>query len=266
MRIPPEQCVSKLFNLQHLFMAKLLIIDPLDLRLEGEDGVVVWSSRECFERELKELEGLSYEIVNATDSDICRKALASDGVLLGGSEESAWEDTAFNDHLLDLIAICRNNEIPLLAICYGAQLLGRALGGHVARHPDGIELGAPAIRLSAKGKKHFLFKGVGGGCIWSVETHGDAVLTMPPDCELLASTEHSPVQAFSYQDLLSGVQFHPEMNGDDLRSLWAAFVQVKIVDEIPEAYSEIIAACECDTVSQVIRNFAERVKTQVVIA
>lgn len=265
MRIPPERIVPNLLNLQYSFMARLLVIDPLDLQLEGEDGVVVWSSRGCFEQELRMLEGLEYEITTAADPDICRKALASDGVLLGGSEESAWEDTAFNDHLLDLIAICRNNEIPLLAICYGAQLLGRALGGHVDRHPDGIELGAPAIRLSAKGKEHFLFNNISGGCIWSVETHCDAVLTLPPECDLLASTAHTPVQAFSYQGLLNGVQFHPEMNGDDLRLLWAAFVETKVVDEIPESYRERIAACECDRASQVIRNFAERIKAQVAV-
>ena len=216
----------------------------------------------CFERALQGVDGLEYEITDARDPGICRKALTCSGVLLGGSQESAWQDTPFNDHLLDLIAICRNSEIPLLAICYGAQLLGRALGARVDRHPLGIELGAPAIRLSAKGKEHFLFNGVEGGCIWSVETHRDAVLTLPPDCELLASTEHTPVQAFSYRGLLSGVQFHPEMSGDDLRALWDAFVAAKVIEEIPESYCETIAACECEAVPLVIQNFVERVKAQ----
>ena len=146
-------------------MAKLLIVDPLDLSLKSEDGSLLWSSRGCFEACLREVEDLVFEYTTAKDTELCRRALKADGVILGGSEASAWEDTVFNDHLLDLIAICKNNEIPLFGICYGAQLLGRALGGHVSRHPDGIELGAPAIRISEKGKQHFIFDGIDDGCI-----------------------------------------------------------------------------------------------------
>ncbi|EDY81972.1 class I glutamine amidotransferase, putative [Verrucomicrobiia bacterium DG1235] len=237
-----------------------MIVDPLDISLKAKDGSVEWSSRSCFEKCLRDEKGLICEYTTASDSELCRLALASDGVILGGSEASAWEDSAFNDHLLDLIAICRINEIPLLAVCYGAQLLGRALGGHVSRHPHGIELGAPAIRISEKGKQHFLFEGIEGGCIWSVETHSDAVMTLPPDCELLASTEHTPVQAFSFQGLLTGVQFHPEMNGDDLRKLWEAFELSGLVTSVPDSYRETISACECDRIVAVFQNFVERVR------
>lgn len=238
-------------------MAKLLIVDPLDLSFASADGQRLWSSRDCFEACLGQVDNLVCQYATARDPELCRHALTANAVVLGGSEESAWEDTPFNDHLLDLIAICKNNEIPLLAICFGAQLLGRALGGHVARHPDGIELGAPAIRISQKGKQHPLFQGIEGGCIWSVETHNDAVLTLPPACELLASTEHTPVQAFSYKGLLTGVQFHPEMDGDDLRFLWKAFEQNGYVDSVPADYRQRIDACECERVLPIFRNFAQ---------
>lgn len=242
-------------------MSKLLIVDPLDLSLESEKGEKLWSSRSCFEVCLRDVEGLVCEYTTANDSELCRRAMTAGGVILGGSEASAWEDTVFNDHLLDLIAICKNNEIPLFAICYGSQLLGRALGGHVSRHPDGIELGAPAIRISEKGKQHFLFDGIKGGCIWSVETHNDAVMTLPPECELLASTAHTPVQAFSYKGLLSGVQFHPEMDSDDLRFLWKGFVRNGYMDTIPESYQQRINACECERLGVMLQNFAKRVRS-----
>lgn len=240
-------------------MARLLVIDPLDLTLENARGVAVWSSRQCLEEAFRGVHELELETTGASDKDICRKAADADGVVLGGSEASAWEDSVFNDHLLDLIAICRLNEIPLLAICYGAQLLGRALGAHVARHPEGIELGAPAIRLTAKGKEHFLFKGIEETCIKSIETHQDAVLTLPLDCELLASTAHTPVQAFSFRDLLTGVQFHPEMSADDLRSLWDGFVRNGIIDGIPEDCRRLLVSCECGALTQVTRNFGAHV-------
>ncbi|MDQ8184934.1 type 1 glutamine amidotransferase [Pelagicoccus sp. SDUM812002] len=242
-------------------MSKLLIIDPLDLSLKSEDGSSLWSSRSCFEACLRDVEGLVCEYTTAKDAELCRRAMKADGVILGGSEASAWVDTVFNDHLLDLIAICKNNRIPLFAICYGAQLLGRALGGHVSRHPEGMELGAPAIRISEKGKQHFVFEGIGGGCIWSVETHNDAVMTLPPKCELLASTAHTPVQAFSYDGLLTGVQFHPEMDSEDLRYLWQAFEKSGFVENVPTSYQQRINACECERQGRMLQNFAKRVRS-----
>ncbi len=242
-------------------MVKLLIVDPLGLELEGENRAVLWSSAACLARPFIGAPGVAIEICSGNDAELCRKALAADGVVLGGSAASAWEDSASNDHLLDLIAICRHGEIPLLGICFGAQLLGRALGGHVAPHPEGIELGAPAIRLTAKGRDHFLFKGLeGNGLIWSVETHRDAVLTLPPECVLLASTEHTPVQAFSFRGLLCGVQFHPEMSADDLRSLWRTFAAQGVVDSLSDAHAATLAACECEALPALLRNFAERVR------
>lgn len=243
-------------------MAKILVVDPLDLTLSDESGGYRWSSRACFDACLRDEPKVVFEYTTARDPQLCRRAKVSDGVILGGSENSAWEDTAFNDLLLDLIAICRNNEIPFFGICFGAQLLGRALGGNVARHPDGIELGTTSVRISQKGRQHFLFRGLRKTSIQTVEAHSDAVLTLPPDCELLASTEHTPVQAFSFRGLLTGVQFHPEMDGHDLRCLWDAFREKGIVADVPKDQLQKIEACECDRLPLVFSNFVELVRAR----
>jgi len=240
-------------------MARLLIIDPLDLTL-CEGGDLLWDSRSCFASCLDFESGLVFEYVSGLAPELCRLAKESDGVILGGSASSAWTDSPENDLLLDLIAICRHTGIPFLGVCFGAQLLGRALGGLVGRNPYGIELGAPAIRISKKGRQHFLFEGLGPGSLQAVETHSDSVLTLPPDCELLASTEHTPVQAFSYRDLLIGVQFHPEMNGDDLRCLWRAFEVEGLVETLPEDQRLVIDSCVAGRVPRLLMNFARRVK------
>lgn len=237
-------------------MSNLLVVDTLNLSLPGPGGRAEWSSRSCFERVFAGAKDVQFELAAAGDDDLCLKALSADGVILGGSSASAWQDSTFNDHLLDLIAICKMSEIPFLGICYGAQLLARALGGEVAPHPDGIELGAPPIRLTEQGRRHFLFDGVPGGCLWSVETHRDAILSLPSGCELLASTEHTKVQAFTFRDLLLGVQFHPEMSAEDLRGLWRAFEREGIVEAVSAREAEILRACQCDAVTGLLLNFA----------
>lgn len=241
-------------------MLEILIVDPLDLELAAVDGVPAWSSRSCFERAFEGIDGIELAFASARAEDLCARAARSDGVVIGGSEASAWEDTAFNDHLLDLIAICWNNAIPLLGICFGAQLLGRAIGGDVGPHPAGIELGAPKIELTREGLEHDMFKGVNPLLFHAIETHNDAIFRLPESAVLLASTEHAPVQAFSFKGLLWGVQFHPEMDADDLRQLWRGFAAKGIVGEASHRCQGILDATRCGQQRAIFWNFVERVK------
>lgn len=241
-------------------MPPLLVVDPL--ALASPEG---WTSRSCLERAFAG-SGATLEFADAEDPELCEKALASGGVVLGGSERSAWTDGRFNDQLLDLIAICRNAAIPFLGICYGAQLLGRALGGHVARHPWGIELGAAEIELTDDGARHFLFEGLHGTSLRAVATHSDAVLIPPPGCSVLASSDHTRVQAFDFQGLLFGVQFHPEMDADDLRSLWSEFAARGIGAEILAARAQTLRDCRCGSWPRALENFARYAAAGVRIA
>ncbi len=242
---------------------RLLIVDPLHLSFSSGEDSEKWSTREWFERAIRDIPELNYEIVDGRGDRLCERALKCGGVVLGGSENTAWEDTPFNDRLLDLIAICKHNEIPFMGICFGAQLLGRALGGRVERHPSGIELGAINIRLTKAGRKHPLFEGVSGGSFRSIETRNDAVMYLPSGCELLATSTHTPIQAFAWGNLLYGVQFHPEMNGQDLRNLWQGWTQTGHLNLIPHPYLQRLQKCECDELPQILRNFTKRVTSRV---
>ncbi len=244
-------------------MTRLLIVDPLQLSFSTKKDSELGSTREWFERAIRDIEDLDYEIVDGRDQCLCDLALKSSGVVLGGSENTAWEDTSFNDHLLDLIALCKHNEIPFMGICFGAQLLARALGGRVERHPSGIELGAISIQLTKAGRNHPLFEGVSGGSFQSIETHRDAVMYLPSGCELLASSSHTPNQAFAWRNLLYGVQFHPEMNGQDLRNLWRGWARTGHLNRIPQPHLRKIETCECKELPQILRNFTKRVISRV---
>ena len=94
---------------------------------------------------------------------------------------------------------------PLLGICFGGQMLSRALGGQVTRQAaphiawetpdtDVEELRAPWVLL-----------------------HNDA-FTVPPGAELLAEADHAPI-AFRYGRAW-GVQFHPEVDAAILQQVF----------------------------------------------
>jgi len=204
-------------------MAKLLVIDLLDVAFDPRDAPELPSTAAWFERALPALPGLTTRVVSGGRSDLCRLAQFADGVVLGGSERDAWRDDAFNDQLLDLVALCRHGDAPLLGVCFGAQLLARALGGRVGPSPDGPEAGATPVWATEAGRGHFLLGGAPEGPFAALQSHRDAILDPPPGAELLATSERTRFQAFAVADQFFGVQFHPEMSAAGLGDLLGAW-------------------------------------------
>lgn len=103
------------------------------------------------------------------------------------------------------------SETPLLGICYGHQLLARAMGGHVDFHPRGKEVGTVDIRLTGGYLTDPLFAAQPRR-FPAHATHAQSVLSLPPEAVLLAENDFEPHHAFRIGPCAWGVQFHPEYN------------------------------------------------------
>ncbi len=193
---------------------------------------VVWSAAypaahplrnvgDWYARWLAGLPGVSLRVVSAEADVVQAVRCGVQGVILSGSPRDAWSDDPLNEKLCEVVLACRDFGVPFLGVCYGHQLLARALGGVVAPHPDGLELGNIALQLTPTGAKSPLFAGLPDG-FEVLSSHADAVLKMPPKCALLATSLHTRIQAFHCDGLLLGVQFHPETDPDVLRFIWSA--------------------------------------------
>jgi GMP synthase (glutamine-hydrolysing) len=101
--------------------------------------------------------------------------------------------------------------VPVLGICYGAQLIAQQLGGTVARTGRG-EYGRTALNLaSAGGPPSIIFSAVPPSFdVWM--SHFDSIAVAPPGFRSIASTAESAVAALEDPVRgIYGVQFHPEV-------------------------------------------------------
>lgn len=125
------------------------------------------------------------------------------GIIFSGGPSSVYEDGA--PRCDTAIYDC---GVPILGICYGAQLMAYQLGGKVTPGGDQKEFGRTEMRVA---DCNGLFKGLGNDLIcWM--SHGDKVEVAPQGFAITASTDSTPVAAMeNHERKLFGVQFHPEV-------------------------------------------------------
>ena len=125
------------------------------------------------------------------------------GIVLSGGPSSVYEPGSpdLDPGILQL-------GVPVFGICYGFQVMARQLGGTVAK--TGLrEYGATDMTVQGGGG-NLLGDQPSEQTVWM--SHGDAVTEAPEGFAVLASSEATPVAAFSSVERgLYGVQWHPEV-------------------------------------------------------
>lgn len=124
------------------------------------------------------------------------------GIILSGGPSSVYEKDA---------PLCDKGifemGLPVLGICYGAQLMADTLGGFVEKSGK-PEYGSAVVQAD---KSSVLFKNVNAETnVWM--SHTDYIKTPPPDFRITGATGSCPVAAMENETLkLYALQFHPEV-------------------------------------------------------
>jgi GMP synthase (glutamine-hydrolysing) len=142
------------------------------------------------------------EIVPHTATAAELVARRPSGIILSGGPKSVNDSPA---PLIDPAVY--GLGVPILGICYGAQLLTQQLGGEVARTGRG-EYGRTPLTVTARSPLFVDWPAQGE--VWM--SHGDAITTVPDGFVATASSPDAPVAALHDADrAIYGVQFHPEV-------------------------------------------------------
>ena len=130
------------------------------------------------------------------------KAMKPKGIILTGGPASCYEEGAAScDKALFELGI------PVLGLCYGAQLMNHVLGGEVKR-ASVREYGKAELKVNTSSP---LFKDVPEESIcWM--SHFDYIAKLAPGFEIVATTKDCPVAADQcLEKNLYAIQFHPEV-------------------------------------------------------
>lgn len=125
------------------------------------------------------------------------------GVILSGSPASVRDADAPKP---DLSAI--KGKLPLLGVCYGAQLLANEYGGEVEGAPS-REYGR--AMLTVVDPQDALMRGLPSPTqVWM--SHGDTITRLPENYRIIGSTENVRAAAYHIEgEQTWGIQFHPEV-------------------------------------------------------
>lgn len=143
--------------------------------------------------------GVFAEIVHPDDAVSAAKRPEVKAVVLSGGPASVYEEGA-----PDVDAEVLQQGKPVLAICYGHQLVAKKLGGVVRRGKG--EYGKTLVKVL---ERDVLFEGWGDQeVVWM--SHGDYVAEPPPGFSVLAVSENGYIAAMRGGHIYT-VQFHPEV-------------------------------------------------------
>ena len=171
-------------------------------------------------------------------------------ILSGGPESVATENSPRAPECVFGLGV------PILGICYGMQTMAEQFGGTVACS-NVSEFGYAQIRQVGNGgllhdiRDHIDEQGRGLLDVWM--SHGDKVVELPENFELIAETDSCPIAGMAHKDKpWFGIQFHPEVTHT---------LQGKRIFE-----HFVLETCGCDalwTAANIVEDAIQRVRDRV---
>ena len=128
-----------------------------------------------------------------------------DGFIITGSKSSAYDDKQWIRDLEVLIQKLHARRKKMVGICFGHQIIAKALGGVVSKSDKGWGVGIHTYKLDSA-----LFDGAQSGQLKLVVSHQDQVHELPPGARNVVSNAHCENGGFVMGDHIFTLQGHPE--------------------------------------------------------
>ncbi len=131
-----------------------------------------------------------------------------DGFITTGSRASVYDPHPWIISLGALITTLHQQRRKLAAICFGHQLVAHVLGGKTEKAAQGWGVGVATSRIV----RHTAWMHTAPDSINLIVSHQDQVTALPPEAELLATSDFCPVSMYRIGDHIFSMQGHPEFS------------------------------------------------------
>ncbi|MBX2869397.1 MAG: hypothetical protein KTR18_12015 [Acidiferrobacterales bacterium] len=164
--------------------------------------------------------GMFQRGISAVDSSMTLTAYAAyegvlpdqpqdhDGYIITGSAASVFEDLPWIPPLMEFIRSCYRARVKMAGICFGHQLIAHSLGGKTERSDNGWGFGIHRADITANPD----WLETENEDFHLVVIHQDQVVDLPEGFFTLASNDFCPYSMISDNDLMLGIQGHPEFS------------------------------------------------------
>lgn len=190
----------------------ILQADDVNPVLQPEHG----NYPQMFEKALRAvLPDCELPVYRVLDGELPATTTECDAWLITGSKFGVNDGLHWIEALSDFVRTLWAEQRPLVGICFGHQLMARALGGTVVKSDKGWGVGLSFNQVIER--KPWMQP-------WQEEldllvSHQDQVVVLPEEAQVLASGDFCPYYLIQYGECFLSVQGHPEFCVDYCRAL-----------------------------------------------
>jgi len=167
--------------------------------------------------------------------------------LITGSPAGVYDPLPWIDPLEQFIRGAKDKK--MVGICFGHQVMAEALGGHVEKSDKGW--GAGLHKYAIVRSEPWIDS---AGTIAAPASHQDQVVVQPPNTDVVAASDFTPLAALAWTDRPAiSFQFHPEFSPAFAKALIAQ--RFDTVSDPDAAIASLDAPNDNARVGQWIRNF-----------
>ncbi|HSM69281.1 MAG TPA: glutamine amidotransferase [Xanthomonadales bacterium] len=178
------------------------------------------------------------------------------GAVITGSAAMVSHREDWSECTAHWLSAALEDELPVLGVCYGHQLLAHALGGTVGPNPGGREMGTQKVQTQPAAAHDPLFREYPAEFL-AHTTHLEAVIEPPSTAVRLASSELDENLVLRFADSAWGVQYHPEFPAEVMREYIRRRAGVLSAEgQDPEAM--IARVAEAPLAASILPAFAKR--------
>jgi GMP synthase (glutamine-hydrolysing) len=188
------------------------------------------------------------------------------GVIVGGGpgcvsdapEDKTPQEARIEAAVLSLMPRITGEDIPFLGCCYGIGILGKHLGGDVAKRAYGEPVGTADCTVAPGAADDPLLEGIPGRFAAFVG-HKEALQDLPEGCVHLVASPTCPYQMVRHGANVYATQFHPEADAAGFETRIRIYRHKGYFP--PETADELIAMCRAAEVhapERILRNFITR--------